>query len=173
MKWQVTETVPSKSRITAKLIFLTTRPLPRGQESNMVSLIPTVDEAGLAALLRVIVGGAFIVHGLPKIRGGWRQSSQWLQSMGVPAAGAVLATILEFFGGIFLVIGLIVPVVAGFFAIQMLAIVAMKKSKMHASFVSTTPGKPTYEIDVLYLLLATALVVLGAGALSLDSILGI
>lgn len=80
---------------------------------------------------------------------------------------------LEFFGGIFLVVGLIVPVVASLFAIQMLAVVAMKRSKMHASFVSVTPGKPTYEIDVLYLLLALALIVLGAGAFSLDSVLGI
>lgn len=138
----------------------------------MTTLFPTFNTDDLAALLRIAMGAAFLVHGLPKIRGGWKQSGQWVQSMGIPAAVAVPVTLLEFFGGLFLVIGLIVPIVAGFFAIQMLSIVAMKKYKMDASFVGSQ-GKPAYEVDVLYLLLALALVVLGAGVLSIDSIIGI
>jgi uncharacterized membrane protein YphA (DoxX/SURF4 family) len=79
--------------------------------------------------------------------------------------------VLEFFGGIFLLVGLLVPLVAAFFAIQMLAIIALKKSKMHAGFINAPPGAPTYEVDVLYLLLVIALVVLGAGTVSLESLL--
>ena len=139
----------------------------------MIAPIPVISGGDLAAVLRVVVGAAFIVHGLPKIRGGWNQSGQWIQSMGVPAGAAVLATLLEFFGGVFLVLGLIVPVVAALFAVQMLATVGMKKTKMHASFISVAPGKPTYEVDILHLLLALALVVLGAGTLSLDGLVGI
>lgn len=139
----------------------------------MTNLIPVVTSGDLAAILRVVVGFALILHGLPKVKGGWRQSGQWIQSMGVPAGAAVLATILEFFGGILLVVGFIVPVVAGLLSIQMASIVAMKKSKMHGSFVSMDPKRPSYEIDVLYLLLALVLVILGAGILSVDSVLGI
>ncbi|MDV3293186.1 MAG: DoxX family protein [Nitrososphaerales archaeon] len=135
-------------------------------------MFPTLNAGDVAPLLRIVMGAAFMVHGLPKLRGGWKQSGQWIQSMGVPAFAAVPVTLLEFFGGLFLVLGLIVPIVAGFFAIQMLSIVVMKKSKMNASFVGSQ-GKPAYEVDVLYLLLALALVVLGAGALSIDSIVGI
>jgi hypothetical protein len=49
----------------------------------------------------------------------------------------------------------------------------MKKSKMHATFISTEQGKPTYEIDAVYLLLALVFLVLGAGPLSLDGLLGL
>lgn len=139
----------------------------------MSTFVPVVGADDLAALLRVVVGAAFVTHGLPKIRGGWKQAGQWIQSLGVPAGGAMLATLLEFFGGILLVVGLLVPFVASLFAVQMAAIIAMKKFRMRASFVSMSPDKPSYEIDVVYLLLALVLVVLGAGPLSMDSLLGI
>jgi hypothetical protein len=35
------------------------------------------------------------------------------------------------------------------------------------------PGKPNYEIDVTYLLLASVLLVIGAGAFSIDFLLGL
>jgi len=126
----------------------------------------------LAATLRVVVGFAMTLHGYPKLKGGWRQSGQWIRSMGVPAAAAVLVTILEFFGGIFLIIGLIVPVVAGLFVIQFLAITIMKKWKMNGALIAKQ-GQASYEVDVTYLLLSLALLVLGAGTLSLDQLLGI
>ena len=42
---------------------------------------------------------------------------------------------------------------------------------MKAAFIGAQQ-KPSYEIDFTYLLLALALVVLGAGALSIDSLIG-
>ena len=47
----------------------------------------------------------------------------------------------------------------------------MKKRKMQADYIST--GKPSYEVDALYLALALVLVFLGAGVLSLDGALGL
>lgn len=82
-------------------------------------------------------------------------------------------TVLEFLGGIFLVVGLLTPLVGLFFVIQFGSIILMKKSKMHAKFISAEQGKATYEIDVLYLLLALAFLVLGAGPYSLDHLLGL
>ena len=35
------------------------------------------------------------------------------------------------------------------------------------------PGKPNFEIDITYLLLALVLLVMGAGAFSLDRLLGL
>lgn len=139
----------------------------------MPTPFPLVTTDILAALLRVAVGAAFVMHGLPKLKGGWRQAGQWIQSMGVPPGAAVVVTILEFFGGILLIIGLLVPVVAAFFVIEMAAIVIVKRMKMHASIVSMLPDKPSYEIDATYLLLSLTLFVLGAGVLSLDGLLGI
>jgi putative oxidoreductase len=129
------------------------------------------DASYVALLVRLFLGVGLIIHGYPKVKGGWRQAGQWMKSMGIPASAAVFATITEFFGGLFLVVGLIVPVVAALAAIQFASIVGMKASKMKAPFISLEPGKPSYEIDAFYLILALVLVVLGAGVLSLDSVL--
>lgn len=124
----------------------------------------------LSLLIRVLVGGTMMIHGYPKVKSS-EQSVNWMKSMGIPGGTAVLAAILEFFGGLFLVIGLIVPIVAILFAIEFASITVMKKIKMKASYVA--PGKPSYEIDVVYLLFSIILIVLGAGALSLDGLIGL
>jgi putative oxidoreductase len=126
--------------------------------------------AYLALLLRVVVGGTLMIHGYPKLKSR-AQSMNWMKSLGLPGMTAVLATILEFFGGLFLIVGLIVPIVALFLAIQFASITLMKKNKMKASYVD--PGKPSYEIDVAYLLFSIILIVLGAGVLSIDGLIGL
>jgi uncharacterized membrane protein YphA (DoxX/SURF4 family) len=78
---------------------------------------------------------------------------------------------LEFFGGLFLVVGLLVPIVALFFAIDFASIIFIKKTKDHASYVA--PGKPNYELDAFYILLSIVLIIIGAGALSIDGLLGL
>ncbi|MHB1907615.1 MAG: DoxX family protein [Nitrososphaerales archaeon] len=124
----------------------------------------------LALFIRVVVGGTLMIHGYPKLKSK-EQSMKWMKSMGIPGATAVLAAILEFFGGLFLVVGLIVPIVALFFAIQFISITLMKKRKMKAEYVGS--GKPSYEIDILYLVFAITLIVLGAGAFSIDALIGL
>lgn len=124
----------------------------------------------LALLIRVVVGGTLMIHGYPKLKSS-AQSANWMKSMGIPGSTAILAGILEFFGGLFLVIGLIVPIVAILLAIQFASITFMKKRKMKASYVAT--GKPSYETDVLYLLFSIILIVLGAGVLSIDGLIGL
>ncbi len=130
-------------------------------------------EPELLLILRVVLGAGLVIHGYPKAKGGRVQAGQWMKSMGVPPFTADLATVLEFLGGIFLVIGFLTPLVGLFFAIQFGAIILMKMSKMHAKFTSMEQGKPTYEIDVLYVLLALVFLVLGAGPYSLDHLLGL
>jgi uncharacterized membrane protein YphA (DoxX/SURF4 family) len=80
-------------------------------------------------------------------------------------------SLLEFFGGFFLIIGLIVPIIGLFFAIFMIANVIMKKTKMKAAYIA--PTKTSVEIDITYLILSIILLVLGAGAFSLDSVIGL
>jgi uncharacterized membrane protein YphA (DoxX/SURF4 family) len=95
-----------------------------------------------------------------------------MKGMGIPTITADLVTVLEVVGSLFLVLGLLTPLVGLFFVLQFGSIIWMKKSKMHASFISTEQGKPTYEIDVMYLMVALVFLVLGAGPYSLDGILG-
>ena len=138
--------------------------------SLLEPLLPYVPE--LALVLRVIVGVSLMIHGRPKLSGeGKKGAISFMTSQGVPGSAAVLTGILEFFGGIFLVIGLIVPVVALFYMIQFGSIIALKGGKMKMRYID--PGKPNYEIDVTYFLLALVLLVVGAGAFSLDGLLGL
>jgi uncharacterized membrane protein YphA (DoxX/SURF4 family) len=78
---------------------------------------------------------------------------------------------LEFFGGFLLRIRLIVPIIALFFAILMIAIIIMKKTKMKAVYIN--PKGISYEIDIRYLIISIILVVIGCGILSVDSLIGI
>jgi len=129
--------------------------------------------AELLLILRLATGAGLALHGYPKAKGGRVQAGQWMKSMGIPPLTADLVTVLEFLGGVFLILGLLTPLVGLFFVVQFGSIIWVKKSKMHAKFISTEQGKPTYEIDVLYLLLALVFVVLGAGPYSLDHLLGL
>lgn len=130
--------------------------------------------AELLLLLRLGVGGALVVyHGYPKMKGGRVGAGQWMKSMGIPPVAADLSTIIEFFGGIFLVVGFLTPLVGLFVAILFASIILMKRSKMKAVFHTMEQGKATFELDTLYLLFGLVFLFLGAGTLSLDHLLGI
>ena len=130
-------------------------------------LLPYI--AYLALLVRVWVGANFVAHGYPKLGKTKTQTLQWTKSLGVPAVATYLAIILEFFGGLSLIIGFIVPIVAFFIGLEMIGAMLLKKTKMEAPYM----GQNSYEIDIAYLILALALIVLGAGVLSVDSFLGL
>jgi putative oxidoreductase len=123
----------------------------------------------LALILRVWVGANFVIHARPMIRS-MPQTIQSMKGLGVPAGATYAATALELGGGIALILGLLVPIVGLFFVVFMVAASVMKKRKMHAAYIAQGPS---YEMDVLYLALALALVFLGAGVFSLDGALGI
>jgi putative oxidoreductase len=124
----------------------------------------------LALFLRVWVGVNFVAHGYPKIKAS-KQTLQWTKSLSVPAVATYAAIILEFFGGLSLIIGFLVPIVAFFVALEMIGASILKKSKMKGSYI-TAQNPVAYELDITYLLLAITLVVLGAGAFSIDALIG-
>ena len=126
----------------------------------------------IALVTRVWLGGNMMIHGYPKIRNMKKTAEEMKQAVGIPAIATYVATILEIFGGIFLIIGLFVPLVGLFFAIFMIGNIIMKKTKTKATYIAQ-PSNPSYEIDITYLILSLSLVVLGAGALSIDSFIGL
>ena len=138
----------------------------------MTTLDPLIPYVGyLALILRVWVGANFVIHARPKLGANLGPTAQQMKGLGVPVGATYAATALELFGGIFLILGLLVPVVGALFVLFMASASVMKKRKMHAEYI--VQGKPSYEIDALYIALALALVFLGAGAFSLDGALGI
>jgi putative oxidoreductase len=125
----------------------------------------------LALVARVWMGANMIVHGYPKLKNIKETAKETKRTLGIPAKATYTAAVLEFFGGIFLIIGLIVPIVALFFAFFMIANVIMKRRKMNAAYIA--PGKASYEIDITYLIISLILIVIGAGSLSIDSAIGL
>jgi len=124
----------------------------------------------LALVTRIWVGANMMIHGYPKLRN-MKQTAEETKQLGIPVGATYTATVLEFFGGLFLIIGLLVPIIGLFFAIFMIANVVMKKTRMNAAYIAT--GRASYEIDITYLILSIILIVLGAGALSVDSVIGL
>lgn len=110
-----------------------------------------------------------MIHGRPKLNKLRREQS--VKNLGIPATAVFLGMVIEFFGGLFLVIGFIVPVVGAIEAIYFGNIIAIKKTKQNAVYVGY--GKPNFELEAFFVMAALALVFLGAGPLSLDGLLGL
>ena len=123
----------------------------------------------LALVLRVWLGATLMIHGRPKLNKLNREQS--VKNLGIPAVAVFLGMVIEFFGGLFLVIGLIVPVAGAILAIYFGNIIAIKKTKQNAVYVGY--GKPNFELEVFFVMAALVLVFLGAGVLSLDGLLGL
>ena len=117
------------------------------------------------AVLRVSVATLFIRHGWQKLFVfGFAGVTGAFTQMGVPMPGITgpFIALLEFFGGIALVLGLFTRLVALGFVCDMLgAILLVKMGK----------GFSTYELEFLLLGASAAIAVAGAGAFSVDSTL--
>lgn len=119
-------------------------------------------------LVRVVMGVAFILHGWPKIQ----NPTGWMNAMGgesVPAFLQALAAIAEFGGGIALVLGLLTPLAALGIFCQMVAALVLVHFPRGDPFVAT--GGPSYELPLIYLVLAVLFMVMGPGRWSLDALL--
>lgn len=121
-----------------------------------------------ALLLRLVIGVTFIIHGYPKFSVQQRkQGGEWMKSMGLSSGFILFGAIIEFFGGIALVLGLFVRIIAPLFALWMLSTTWLSKAKMDKKFAGG------YEIDVVLLVASLALAAIGAGVFSIDYLLGI
>jgi len=134
---------------------------------NMQSLFPQLFTFSELApfILRIALAVIFITHGYPKLFKTFGQTAQFFESVGLkPAKFWVLVVgILEFFGGIFLLVGFLTQAVGILLAFQMLvAMVWVKKIKFKKGLVDG------YEFDLILFVAALALVFLGPGAFSID-----
>lgn len=120
-------------------------------------------------LVRLVMGAAFILHGWPKIQNPFA----WMNAMdgdGVPAFLQALAALAEFGGGIALVLGLLTPVAAFGIVCQMLGALFLVHFPKGDPFVGA-PGQSSYELALVYLVMAVLLVALGPGRWSVDALL--
>lgn len=129
---------------------------------------------GLSNLvLRIFVGLSFAVHGYPKLFGKNRvQMRGMMGQMGISGNLFNAVGILEFFGGIFLVFGFLVPVASSLLALLMVGTTLLHVSKLRKPPVNSKFAGG-YEIDTLLLASSLVLLLLGAGVFSLDQLIGI
>ena len=109
--------------------------------------------------LRIIAGIGFMMHGLPKLLDipGTQNS---FTNMGLPPELAIIIGLLEFIGGLVILLGILTRIAAGLLAIDMIgAILLVKSSK---GFIGG------YELDLLYLAIMISLMITGPGSFSIE-----
>ena len=117
-------------------------------------------------LLRLFFGGLLATHGYPKLSSMRKTTQDWLAGMKLPRVLGLLIGILELFGGVFLALGFLTPIVAFLFVLQFLGILVERKRLGKKSL-------SDYEKDLMYLGGALALLFLGGGTYSIDYPLGL
>ncbi|HEU5189313.1 MAG TPA: DoxX family protein [Methylomirabilota bacterium] len=130
-------------------------------------------------IVRVVLGVIFFAHGAQKVFGwfggpGLRGVIGYFkQSLGIPAPLAVLAAFVELLGGLAMVFGILVrPAAVGLILVMLVAI-----AKVHwpnGFFINwgLQPGKGHgYEMNLALIAMALAVLVGGAGILSIDRLI--
>jgi putative oxidoreductase len=168
----------------AFLIGNVTSPLPSAALHLLKSLYLAFP-AGLAGLtlllVRVGVGGLFMMHGYPKIT----HLQQWSAAVKMPIALCFLSVLSMLLGGLGLIVGLLTPLASLAILASMVFAIFLEISG-GTSFMAPDPylippdqyqgpkGKgepPSWEKAFMYCLLLIAIAVLGPGAFSLDALL--
>lgn len=121
----------------------------------------------VALILRIAIGSLYIYHGYPKLGAARKGTADWLKSIGFPGWLAMFAGLVEFFGGIALVLGVLTSIVAGLSALWMIATTWLSMTKIKKKYAGG------YELDITLLLVSLALAAIGGGRLSLDYLFGI
>ena len=121
--------------------------------------------------LRIVLGVIFLDAGLGKFRRGIGGFGAWLESLGYPMGrrlGPLVAT-TEIVGGLLLLAGLLTSWVAIPLALNMVVATYTNKFKEKLPFQGGSEQQG-YELDVLMVGACVALIFLGAGPASIDSL---
>lgn len=101
-----------------------------------------------------------MMHGLPKLLDipGTQNS---FMNMGLPPESAVIIGLLEFIGGLVILLGLLTRIAAGLLAIEMIG--AILQVKLSKGFIGG------FELDLLYLAIMISLILTGPGSISIEN----
>ncbi|MGH3087103.1 MAG: DoxX family protein [Rubrobacteraceae bacterium] len=125
-------------------------------------------------ILRLVLGAIFVAHGAQKLFGsfggpGLKGTAGFFDQLGIKPAPtmALLAGLTEFVGGLLMAAGFLTPVAA----LGLIVVMAVAAVTVHSQngFFAAEGG---YEFNLALAAMALALLVAGAGAYSLDGVLG-
>ena len=120
---------------------------------------PLASSADLVILLvRVIMGGVMVYYGWPKVKDPRKTFEDFVKIGFTPGwSWGTIVLLVEFVGGIAIVVGFYTWVAAALVAVEMLNGTLWKITRAHKPF-------PDYSYDLLLLALALMLLVVGPGA---------
>jgi putative oxidoreductase len=113
--------------------------------------------------LRLAIGIIFMTHGYPKLFMHTQQAMQFFASKGFPGYFAYVSGVLEFFGGLLLILGLFTRIAGLLIAGEM----AVAIVKVHLPM-GTILDVKNYEFPLALAAGAFVLATIGAGIISLD-----
>jgi putative oxidoreductase len=130
--------------------------------ANFERIRPTV-----ALIGRLILGAIMLIHGWDKVipRGSLYGFASFVSHLGFPYWLGYIAALTEFFGGMALILGLLAPIAAFAFVIEM-TVVIVRVHLRHGLV-----GPQGYEFPLSLLALALFLLADGPGSLALDHML--
>lgn len=138
---------------------------------NRLSKITTTHAAYGISIIRIVLGIVFMAHGSQKLFGmfngpGLEGTSQFMASLGLEPSYlmAILAGTGEFLGGLLLFLGLFARL--GAILTTIVSIVALFSVHIHHGFFMSNNG---YEYILVLMITSFAIVIEGAGKLSIDS----
>jgi putative oxidoreductase len=131
--------------------------------------------------LRLVIGYGFIAHGWAKLSRGPAGFAKLLDQIGapLPEVAAWVSTIIEILGGLAILAGALVAVVSVPLIVTMLVAMFTVHLRYGFSAINTIGltadgpqfGPPGYEVNLLYIAGLLALILAGAGPLSIDGLL--
>jgi putative oxidoreductase len=143
---------------------------------NTVDLLLATYPSLSMLVVRLGAGIVFFAHGAQKVFGwfggpGLKATIQTFQNyMKIPPAATVLAALIECFGGLALIVGLLVrPAAVGLIAVMLVAVVKVHGPNGFFINFAGTPGKGHgFEFNFVLIMMLLAILLAGAGVLSID-----
>jgi putative oxidoreductase len=131
--------------------------------------------------LRLVIGYGFIAHGWAKLSRGPAEFAKLLGQIGapLPELTAWVSTLIEILGGLAILAGTFVTVVSVPLIVMMLVAMFTVHLRYGFSAINTIGltgdgpqfGPPGYELNLVYIAGLLALILGGAGSLSIDGLL--
>jgi putative oxidoreductase len=141
---------------------------------NALDLLLATYPSWSRLVVRLALGIVFFAHGAQKVFGwfgghGLKATIQVFQQyMKIPPAATVIAAFIECFGGLAMLVGVLARPVALALIVVMLVAIAKVHWK-NGFFLATQPGQANgWEYNCVLIAMALAVLIGGAGALSID-----
>jgi putative oxidoreductase len=149
------------------------------KEAMMFRKLTATSDDPVMTILRLVLGVVFFFHGAQKVLGwfgGYGFSGTmnfFTHNMGIPAVFAFLAIAAEFLGSLGLILGLLARVAASGIIVNMVMAILMvhRANGIFMNWSGNQKGEG-YEYHLLAIAIGLAVVIRGAGAFSVDRLIG-